>query len=77
MIIKADKQGDSNMNLLRMRMYHLIEQIPDDELYNIWHTVLALYCDSCMMKAIAEVHQLHQPWDMLTHDEAIKQLMFL
>ncbi|MGI2904925.1 hypothetical protein [Tolypothrix sp. VBCCA 56010] len=29
-----------------------------------------------MLKAIEEVKRSHQPWDTLTHDEALRLLMF-
>jgi hypothetical protein len=65
------------MNLLRIRMHHLIEQLADEDLYTVWQTVQGLYFDSYMLRAIEEVKRSQQPWDMLTHDEALKQLMFL
>ncbi len=66
-----------NMNLLRIRLHHLIEQLADEDLYVVWCAVQALHFDFYMLRAIAEVQGTQQPWDMLTHDEALKQLMFL
>ncbi|MBK1987617.1 hypothetical protein A0J48_008715 [Sphaerospermopsis aphanizomenoides BCCUSP55] len=65
------------MNLLRIRMHHLIEQIADEELQAVWEVVQALHFDSYTLKAIEEVKQTQHPWDILTHDEAIRLLMFL
>ncbi|MTJ07690.1 MULTISPECIES: hypothetical protein [unclassified Anabaena] len=65
------------MNLLRIRMHHMIEQLADEELYTVWTVVQALHYDFYMLSAIEEVKELQQPWDMLTIEEATKQLMFL
>jgi hypothetical protein len=64
------------MNLLKIRMHHLIEQLADEELYTAWNILQALHYDTYMLKAIEEFKELQQPWDMLTLDEATKQLMF-
>ncbi|MBW4571334.1 MAG: hypothetical protein KME31_25970 [Tolypothrix carrinoi HA7290-LM1] len=64
------------MNLLRIRIHHLIEQLADDDLQETWSVMHALYCDYYMLKAIEEVKRSHQPWDTLTHDEALRLLMF-
>ena len=64
------------MNLLRIRIHHLIEQLADDDLQEIWSVMHALYCDYYMLKAIEEVKRSQQPWDTLTHDEALRLLMF-
>jgi hypothetical protein len=58
-------------------MHHLIEQLADEDLHLVWSTVQALHFDCYMIRAIEEVKRSQQPWDMLTHDEALKQLMFL
>jgi hypothetical protein len=65
------------MNLLRIRMHHLIEQISDDNLNAVWELVYALHADCYMLKAIEEGKRSQQPWDVLNHDEALKELMFL
>lgn len=65
------------MNLLRIRMHHLIEQISDEDLQKAWEVVQALHFDSYMLNAIKEVKSSQQPWDILNHDEAIRQLMFM
>ncbi|MEA5619717.1 hypothetical protein VB711_17990 [Cronbergia sp. UHCC 0137] len=65
------------MNLLRIRMHHLIEQLSDEELYSVWDVAEALHFDFYMLKAMEEGKRSQQPWDILTHDEAIKLLMFL
>jgi hypothetical protein len=64
------------MNLLRLRMHHLIEQLADEDLQSIWDVLEALYFDFYMLKAIQKVKRSQQPWDILTHDEAIRLLMF-
>jgi len=65
------------MNLLRIRMHHLIEQLAEDELYTAWDIIQGLHYDFYMLQAIEEFKELQQPWDMLTLEEATKQLMFL
>ncbi|MBE9008256.1 hypothetical protein IQ259_25130 [Fortiea sp. LEGE XX443] len=64
------------MNLLRIRIHHLIEQLTDEELQSVWNDVHALHCDFYMLKAIQKVKQSQQPWDILTQEEAIQILMF-
>ncbi|HYX18026.1 MAG TPA: hypothetical protein VE944_27420 [Nostoc sp.] len=64
------------MNLLRLRMHHLIEQLADEDLQNIWDVLEALHCDSYMLNAIQQVKRSQQPWDILTHEEAVRLLMF-
>ena len=64
------------MNLLRLRMHHLIEQLADDDLQRIWDVLEALYFDCYMLQAIQQVKRSQQPWDILTHDEALRLLMF-
>ena len=65
------------MNLLRIRMHHLIEQISDENLYHVWEVVHSLHYDYYMLQAIEEVKSSQQPWDALNHDEAIRFLMFM
>jgi hypothetical protein len=64
------------MNLLRIRIHHLIEQLEDEELPAVWDAIYALHCDFYMSKAIEEAKELQQPWDILTHEEAKRMLMF-
>jgi hypothetical protein len=64
------------MNLLRIRIHHLIEQLGDEELDKVWSLLHDLYCDFYMMKAIQEVKRSQQPWDTLTHEEAVRLLMY-
>ncbi|QSJ19523.1 hypothetical protein JYQ62_12860 [Nostoc sp. UHCC 0702] len=65
------------MNLLRIRIHHLIEQLGDEELDSVWNSVHALHCDFYMLKEIQNVKQFQQPWDILTQEEAIRVLMFV
>ncbi|MCX7597218.1 MAG: hypothetical protein N2235_26415 [Fischerella sp.] len=64
------------MNLLRIRIHHLIELLSDEELESVWNIVYALHCDFYMLKSIQEVKRSQQPWDTLTHEEAIQLLTF-
>ncbi|MDB9375275.1 hypothetical protein [Nodularia sphaerocarpa] len=64
------------MNLLRIRIHHLIEQLDDEELQSIWDTLHALHCDSYMSQAIQQAKGLQQPWDILTHEEAMRMLVY-
>ncbi|HLO87273.1 MAG TPA: hypothetical protein VK203_20005 [Nostocaceae cyanobacterium] len=65
------------MNLLRIRMHHLIEQLADEDLPAVWNLVQALHSDFYMLKAIEQVKRSQHPWDILTHEEAIRLLTFL
>jgi len=64
------------MNLLRIRIHHLIEQLDDAELQGAWDAIHALHCDSYMSQAIQEVKRSQQPWDILTHKEAMRMLVY-
>ncbi len=64
------------MNLLRIRIHLLIEQLTDDELEKVWSVVYALHCDCYVMKSIQEGKRLQQPWDTLTHEDALQLLIF-
>ncbi|KYC37568.1 hypothetical protein WA1_39555 [Scytonema hofmannii PCC 7110] len=64
------------MNLLRIRIHHLIEQLADEDLESFWSSVHAMHCDFYMFKAIQEVKRSQQPWDTLTHEEALRLLIF-
>jgi hypothetical protein len=59
-----------------MRIHHLIEQLADEDLQSTWNIVYTLYCDFYMLKAIEQVKRSQQPWDILTHEEAVRLLMF-
>ncbi|MBW4613185.1 MAG: hypothetical protein KME21_07855 [Desmonostoc vinosum HA7617-LM4] len=65
------------MNLLRIRMHHLVEQLVDEDLQSVWSVLHALHCDFYTLKAIQQVKRSQQPWDILTHEEALRLLMFL
>ncbi|MGH1394676.1 MAG: hypothetical protein ACRAVC_11665 [Trichormus sp.] len=65
------------MNLLRIRIHHLIEQLGDEELESVWNDIHALHCDFYMLRAIQQVKRSQQPWDILTHDEAVRMMMFV
>ncbi|MFN6569938.1 hypothetical protein A6770_30760 [Nostoc minutum NIES-26] len=65
------------MNLLRIRIHHLIEQLTDEELESGWNALHSLHCDFYMLKAIQQVKQSQQPWDILTSEEATRMLMFV
>lgn len=64
------------MNLMRMRIHRLIEQLDDKDLDKVWSVVHTLHCDFYMMKAIQSVKQSQQPWDTLTHEQAVRMLVF-
>ncbi|GAB1538575.1 hypothetical protein NUACC21_12370 [Scytonema sp. NUACC21] len=64
------------MNLLRIRIHHLIEQLADEDLESFWNTVHSMHCDFYMLKAIQEVKRSQQPWDTLTQEEAMRLLIF-
>lgn len=57
-------------------MHHLIEQLGDEDLQDIWDVLEALHYDFYMLKAIQQVKRSQQPWDILTHEEAVRLLMF-
>ncbi|GAA6614829.1 hypothetical protein NUACC26_006150 [Scytonema sp. NUACC26] len=54
----------------------MIEQLADEDLERFWHSVHAMHCDFYMLKAIQEVKRSQQPWDTLTHEEALRLLIF-
>ncbi len=62
------------MSVLRPQLHELIELLTDDELQLVWSAVYALHCDYQVLKAIQSVKQLQQPWDTLTHEEAVRYL---
>ncbi len=63
------------MNLLRLRIHHLIEHLADEELEVVWDSIYKLHCDFYMLEAIREVKRSQQPWDTLTHEEATQLLI--
>ncbi|BAY22141.1 hypothetical protein NIES2100_19040 [Calothrix sp. NIES-2100] len=65
------------MNLLRTRIHHLIDQLPDEHLPTTWEVLHSLYCDLYMLQAIEQIKRSQQPWDILTQEEAIRLLTFL
>jgi hypothetical protein len=65
------------MNLLRIRMHHLIEQLADEELCTVWNIVRSAHYKFYMLKSIKNVNEPQHLWDMLILEEAIKQLIFL
>ncbi|MBD2167954.1 hypothetical protein H6G04_26565 [Calothrix membranacea FACHB-236] len=64
------------MNLLRTRIHHLVDQLADEDLPSTWAAVYNLHCDCYMLKAIEQAKRSQQPWDILTQEEAIRQLMY-
>jgi len=65
------------MNLQRIRIHQVIELVDPDDLENLWVMVESYYYDMYMTKAIQEAKKSQQPWDTLTHEEALRLLMFL
>jgi hypothetical protein len=71
------------MNLLRDRLQHLIEQLPDviaqlsdDNLEDAWSALQPLYYDLYMLRAVQEAKRTISPGDILTHEEALQILHF-
>ncbi|MEM9927009.1 MAG: hypothetical protein AAF915_25250 [Cyanobacteria bacterium P01_D01_bin.50] len=62
------------MENLRNKIHRLIEQLNEEELEKTWEMVYTLRCDFQMKKAIQEVKDSQQPWDILTYDEALQYL---
>lgn len=62
--------------LLRQKIHKLIDGLNDEELEKIWGVVYTLHCDLYMMKAIEEVKYSQQPWNILSHEEAMRKLLF-
>ncbi len=60
------------MGNLRNKIHRLIEQLNEDELEKTWEVVYTLRCDFQMKKAIQEVMDSQQPWDFLTHEQALQ-----
>jgi len=65
------------MNLLRIRMHHLVEQVTDEDLYIVWELVQSLHFDRYMLKSMEQVKRSQHPWDILTHEEPLRLLMFV
>ncbi len=62
------------MNVLRSRFHELIENFTQEELERVWTVVYAMHCDIRVLKAVQEVKRSQQPWDTLTHEEAVRFL---
>ncbi|MBF2065437.1 MAG: hypothetical protein IGS39_13595 [Calothrix sp. C42_A2020_038] len=62
------------MELLRIKLHRLIEELQEEELEQAWDLIYGLHCDFEMLEAIQQVKRLQQPWDTLTHDEAVRYL---
>ena len=62
--------------LQRQKIHKLIDQFTDEELEKVWGVVYALHCDLYMMKAIEQAKSSQQPWNILSHEEAVRQLLF-
>jgi hypothetical protein len=62
------------MELLRVKLYQLVGELEEDELQQVWNTVYDLHCNFRMLDAIQQVKRQAQPWDTLTHDEAVRYL---
>lgn len=80
----ASFKGGTSKNLLRSRLQHLtdqlpslVEQLPNENLDDIWRVLQPLYYDLFMLKAIQESKRSHSPGDTLTRDEALRLLYFL
>ncbi len=65
------------MNLERIRIHQVIELLDPEDLENLWLIVLSYYYDMYMSRAIQEAKKSQQPWDTLTHEEALRLLIFL
>lgn len=59
---------------LRMRLHRLVDKFSDEELENACEVMLGLYCDRMILNAMQEAKEEQQPWDMLTHEEAVRML---
>ncbi|PSB25767.1 hypothetical protein [Stenomitos frigidus] len=62
------------MSLLKDRAHHLVEQLADDELLDVWIVLSELYCDFYMLRATQACKQTLKPGDTLTRDEALRLL---
>jgi hypothetical protein len=63
------------MEQLRILLHQLVEELEENELQEVWDVVYALHCDFTMLDAILQVKRHQQPWDTLTHEEAVRYLM--
>lgn len=61
-------------NSLRKQMHRLVDKLADEELELTWQAMLDLHCDHITFKAIQEAKSSQQPWDMLSHEEAVRLL---
>ncbi|MDJ0692813.1 MAG: hypothetical protein QNJ49_10155 [Mastigocoleus sp. MO_167.B18] len=62
--------------LLRQKIHKLIDGLNEEELEKVWHFVYALHCDLYMIEAIEKAKDLQQPWNILSHEEAVRRLLF-
>ena len=62
--------------MLRQKIHKLIDELTDEEIEQVWDVVYALHCDLYMMKAIEQTKNSQQPWNILSHEEAVRQLLF-
>ena len=62
--------------MLRQKIHKLIDELSDEELEKVWDVFYALHCDLYMMKAIEQAKSSQQPWNILSHEEAVRQLVF-
>ncbi|WP_096625396.1 hypothetical protein [Calothrix sp. NIES-3974] len=60
--------------LFRTKVHRLVDRFNDEELTGVWETMWGLYCDRMMLKAIQAAKNHQQPWDVLTHEEAVRFL---
>lgn len=61
-------------DVLRNRLHQLVDKFADEELECAWEKLLGLYCDRMMLGAILAAKSSQQPWDILTHEEAVRIL---
>ena len=64
------------MTLLRDRIHHLIDQLSDEDLQEIWPVLQRSYYDVYMLEAIQAAKRSLQPGDSLNYEEA-RQLLYL
>ncbi|MBW4522125.1 MAG: hypothetical protein KME16_20905 [Scytolyngbya sp. HA4215-MV1] len=65
------------MDLMRNRLYRLIDRLPEDERTKLWKRLEAVYQDDYLLKAIQSSKQSLQPGDTLTREGALEFLAFL
>ncbi len=62
------------MSLLKGRAHNLIEQLSDDEMFDVWTVLSELYYDFYMLKATQAAKQTLKPGDSLTREDALRFL---